>query len=299
MGLTLTEWFGFDLADDSLRAAEARSREHCPFIDARCTKRFRDNTVSGACSVAQSNNEPVIICPNRLYAEDYRVLSDICEVAFGPGMKLLHPSRARDVTHSGQYVVPFGRRFGKELQLPSASNDGAGGYYVDWILTRIGPDAQLAEFVAVEVQTIDTTGSYKSLVEQLRVGEMPSGSAKAGFNWENVNKRILPQLIYKGHTLRREALCTKGLFFVCPGAVYERIQRRLGAKLLSYPNLHPGSISFHWYNLGPFDGGLRQLVSGGHFSTTVDQVALAFTSPMNLPPPGVYESAIRRALDEL
>jgi hypothetical protein len=31
-------------------------------------------------------------------------------------------------------------------------------------------------------------------------------------------------------------------------------------------------------------------------TTTVDQVALAFTSPSNLPEPGVYEQAIRAEL---
>jgi hypothetical protein len=34
----------------------------------------------------------------------------------------------------------------------------------------------------------------------------------------------------------------------------------------------------------------------GQFTTTVDQVALAFTSPMNLPDEDVYAGAIKRAL---
>ncbi len=47
-------------------------------------------------------------------------------------------------------------------------------------------------------------------------GKPFTGYSKAGVNWENVSKRILPQLIYKGYVLRRERLCSKGLFFVCP-----------------------------------------------------------------------------------
>jgi len=43
-------------------------------------------------------------------------------------------------------------------------------------------------------------------------------------------------------------------------------------------------------------GNLRGLRCGGIFTTTVDQVALAFTSPSNLPPQNVYEQAIREAL---
>jgi hypothetical protein len=53
-----------------------------------------------------------------------------------------------------------------------------------------------------------------------------------------------------------------------------------------------------WYDIGaPVDPGeLRGLLSVGKFTTTIDQVALAFTSPSNLPPPLVYENAIRASL---
>ena len=54
-------------------------------------------------------------------------------------------------------------------------------------------------------------------------------------NWENVNKRILPQIIYKGHVLRLEERCTKGLYFVCPKQVYSRIRERLGGNLRADP----------------------------------------------------------------
>ena len=42
-----------------------------------------------------------------------------------------------------------------------------------------------------------------------------------------------------------------------------------------------------WYDIGPEveDGRQRELTSGGKFTTTIDQVALAFTAPSNLPPP--------------
>ena len=127
---------------------------------------------------------------------------------------------------------------------------------------------------------------------------MISGSSTAGFNWENVNKRILPQLIYKGHVLRRERLCSKGLFFVCPTQVYNKIKERLGNTLLEYQP-QSGALSFMWYEPGDEapPGHMRSLDLKGNFITTVDQVALAFTSPSNLPPSNVYENAIKKALD--
>jgi hypothetical protein len=55
-----------------------------------------------------------------------------------------------------------------------------------------------------------------------------------------------------------------------------------------------------WYDIGPEveDGRQRELTSGGKFTTTIDQVALAFTAPSNLPPPQVYENAIRTSLKQ-
>jgi hypothetical protein len=123
------------------------------------------------------------------------------------------------------------------------------------------------------------------------------GYSKAGMNWENVSKRILPQLIYKGHVLRRERLCSKGLFFVCPKPVKDKIVQRLGGSLLDY-GLQPGALTFRWYDIGPDkgEGSPRDIVFGGQLTTTVDQVATAFTSPTNLPEAGVYQQAIESEL---
>ena len=79
------------------------------------------------------------------------------------------------------------------------------------------PAGKLLGFVAIEVQSIDTTGNYQAEREAY-LGDriVCREDSTAGLNWENVNKRILPQIIYKGHVLRREPLCQKGLFFICP-----------------------------------------------------------------------------------
>ena len=54
-----------------------------------------------------------------------------------------------------------------------------------------------------------------------------------------------------------------------------------------------------WYDIGPEvePGKQRDLVHGGQLTTTIDQVALAFTAPNNLPPAQVYENAIRASLE--
>lgn len=198
MGIQIREWFGFDITDWSQDAKDHRDGERCPFIGADCTKVFSDRTVSGVCAISSGDGRPVAICPNRLYAENHAFLADIAATAFGPDCRIIHPRDLRRVRHDGKHVVAFGKRYGSEVRLPQRR--GTGNYFVDWILARISAAGTLAEFVAVEVQTIDTTGTYRPAVETLRLGQprLSLESSTAGFNWENVSKRILPQLIYKG-----------------------------------------------------------------------------------------------------
>lgn len=293
MALRIVEFFGYAPLDGSQPALEARRTRRCPFIGSECTKLLgRDGEISGVCTVKQARSGPIIICPNRLYAGQYRILSDIAEDVFGREVRLVTSQQLEAGAHDGRQVVVFGQRWGKELRLPTRGRGG--NYFVDWVLALIGVEGNLQSFVAVEVQSMDTTGSYRAEREAyLREGRH-DGYSRAGINWENVSKRILPQIIYKGHVLRRERLCTKGLFFVCPAPVYDRIADRLGRNMMEYTNLQPGSLTFRWYDPGPEPphGTIRALDFQGQFSTTVDQVALAFTSPVNLPKPNVYEEAI-------
>lgn len=298
MAITIIEFFGYGPTDPSEAATGARQSMACPFVEGQCTKRLgRDGIISGVCTVKPAKSGPVIICPNRLYAGSYRILADIAREAFGKGMHLIPAQDLGHTVHDGREVVVFGKRWGKELRLPSRKDHG--GYFVDWILAHIGTDGQLESFVAVEVQSMDTTGNYRAEREAYLKGEDYRKNSPGGINWENVSKRILPQLIYKGNVLRRERLCSRGLFFVCPAPVYAEVNRRLGGNMAEYPNLQPGSLTFRWYDLGPKapPGTTRSLEFKGQFSTTVDQVAVAFTAPVNLPPPNVYEQAILAELN--
>jgi hypothetical protein len=62
---------------------------------------------------------------------------------------------------------------------------------------------------------------------------------------------------------------------------------------------HPGSVTFHSYSLNTeVETQPRPLVFDGAFTTTIDQLVVAFSSPTNLPEAGVYEEAIRKALSD-
>ncbi|MEN5239424.1 MULTISPECIES: NotI family restriction endonuclease [Pseudomonas] len=293
MASNIVELFGYSPTDKSESARQARADSHCPFLDGVCVKTLRNGDASGVCTLKPKTSGPVICCPYRLYANDYKILKDVAIVAFGGDVELCRASEARNkLVESGKVkVAVFGKRWGKELRLPSRGKSG--GYFVDWVLAQLDENGELVDFVAVEVQSIDTTGNYQGERRAYLAGLAPKKASTAGFNWENVNKRILPQLIYKGHVLRRERLCRSGLFFICPKPVNDKIRERLGGELYEY-SLQPGSLSLMWYDLGDEvpEGQIRELVGRGVFTTTVDQVANAFTSPSNLPVENVYRDAI-------
>jgi hypothetical protein len=297
MSTRIVELFGYSPDDESQAAYSARNTSLCPYINKNCQKTLSDRTVSGVCTLKPSSGPEVICCPNRLYADSYKILGDVASIAFGQGSVLVRGAEARtkSVGLNQFRVAVFGKHWGGELRLPNRSKSG--GYFVDWILAKIDASGEIESFVAVEVQSIDTTGNYRTEREAHMARKQFEGTSTAGFNWENVNKRILPQLIYKGHVLRREQLCSKGMFFVCPTAVYQKIKNRLGDELLRY-NLQSGSLTFLWYEArgGSTNGNVRELVQQGVFTTTVEQVAHAFTSPTNLPDQNVYEKAIRAAI---
>lgn len=293
MSLNIVELFGYAPDDHSPPAQAVRASASCPFVGGTCIKRLKSGLICGACSLKPTTSTPVICCPNRMYAEDYKVLLDIAVDAFGPGMRLCR--RISEAVGDGRDVVVFGKHWGKELRLPSRAKGG--GYFVDWILAHLGQARDLEAFVAVELQTMDTTGSYEAQAHRLLHTGISLQDKQSSINWENVSKRILPQVIYKGHVLRQEPLCKKGMYFVCPTPVYARILARLGGSLRPY-HPQPGSLTFRHYDLGEGmpPGQPRPLVYKGQMTTTVDQVALAFTAPSNLPDPRVYEQAIRAGL---
>ncbi len=299
MAGTIWEFFGYRADDKSNKAQKAVAHELCPIIKERCEKTFNDGVISGVCTLKPITSGPVICCPIRLYAENYKILRDVSLKAFGENLDLIPGREAVSCAkiENKSCIAVFGKRWGGELRLPQKA--GSGGYFVDWVLAKLDTTGKLLEFVAVEVQTIDTTGNYRNGFSALK-SDRRVVKTTAGLNWENVSKRILPQLIYKGQVLQREEMCKKGLFFVCPEPVFERIANRLGGQqgLIRYA-LQPASITFVAYSHDPEkasnDGELFPLKETLSHSTTVYKVQEAFNN-VTLPEENVYRNAILKAL---
>lgn len=301
MAGTVTDFFGYRAQDTSDIAASAVARQDCPFIHDTCTKMLsRDGQRSGVCAVKQVKSDNYIICcPHRLYADDYKMLSIIAEKSFGQKLNLYSGRVAVEkAKEEGGAIAVFGHRWGGELRLPK--RNGSGNYFADWVLAYIDALGELREFTSIEVQTIDTTGNYRASREALIDGRRIVQST-VGLNWENVSKRIIPQLVYKGQVLQREKLCRTGLWFVTPEPVYQRILERLGGQSnLSFGYApQPGALHFLRYDYDPrampIDGVPVPLTVIGDECTTVEQVQAAF-SRVQLPEPGVYGLALEFAL---
>lgn len=299
MALTIREIYGHP--PGSLAIGEAARNNYCHFLKGPCQKRFSDGMPNGSCTAqAVEDPTPVIFCPQRLYAEDYKVLRDVATKAFPPSAFFLKPGH-QPPPEAELLVLPFGQKMGGEIQIKMRGT----AFSVDWILACVTRSGVMVSFVPVEIQTVDTTGNYRRQSWQIHVEHEVPGmgiyseppQAQSNFNFENVNKRILPQLISKSHALRREPRCTKGLFFVCPTMIYKRIFKRLGGEPEPY-NMQPGSITFHNYDVDfTSSDDPRPLVLTSSMTTTTEQVALAFSSAVGLPPAGTYETAVENAVN--
>lgn len=301
----ISEFFGYRADDTSAIALENISRQVCPFLSSYYTKMLGDKvnrTLSGVCAVRQvtAGSPDVICCPNRIYAENYKMLSIIAQKAFGVELNVYAGKIAVEKAKAENGAVAvFGHGWDGELPLPK--RQGRGSYYVDWILARLDGDGELVEFTAIEVQTIDTTGTYQNARRAL-IEHHTIEKDTVGLNWENVSKRIIPQIIYKGQVLQREEFCWSGLYFVCPKPVYDRVLERLGGKekLPQFPT-QPAAIHFVAYDYiidKPLENGkIRPLDIIEEYCTTVYKVQEAF-SAVDLPEQNVYRDAIRRSLYE-
>lgn len=79
-GRDIVEIFGFAPDDLSEEANKHWASHRCPFVDKTCSKTNHDQSVIyGTCSVTvgSEGTKEVIVCPKRLYADQYKVLAEV------------------------------------------------------------------------------------------------------------------------------------------------------------------------------------------------------------------------------
>lgn len=152
----------------------------CPFINSKCPKRSTQlpEEPYPVCTLwrrsegePQPENDLIFVCPKRFYAVDF--LTEVIEHCW-PGDKPANPMVAPEVKMAG-----FGN--------------------VDFVIADVQGDGEIEQFLSVELQAIDITGSAFPAYQALRAGQDLPKRPTYGLNWDNVYKRYITQLIRKGY----------------------------------------------------------------------------------------------------
>lgn len=310
-GRDIVELFGYRPDDITQDAKEAFHNEICPFTSGKCTKTNHDQSiVYGTCSVSsgvtQTEESEIIICPKRLYANQYALFSHVLESAW--------PSQSKTLVSCGNLselkaralkienpVIAFGQGSGKELQV-----DSNGKLSMDWVLQSysVNDGSRLAPqgFVGLEVQSIDTTGNYRDTWDAYRkmkdgvvVDNVPNSGH--GLNWANVHKRLIPQIIRKGNIYAQIERCV-GFYFMVPDAVYQKFEEVIGdVSTVSGPGRENLSVITFRLGNNVSDGMHRNLEMVRQVHYPLNDVAVSFITNSSEFAPKQLDQNLRSIFD--
>jgi restriction endonuclease NotI len=177
----IIELFGQSTSDKGYDWKSVVDRQWCPYLDRKCIKvrKSQPEVSIGSCSVLFGRGKrPIIICPYRLL-ERKQVFTDCLHLLtmHEPGNEL--------------HIVP-------EVSIPGGS--------VDYFLVS-ARDGKVKDFVGVELQTLDTTGTVwparQKYLQDVGVDVLREEAASYktyGMNWKMTAKTILIQLHHKVQT---------------------------------------------------------------------------------------------------
>lgn len=293
-GKDFAEIFGYSPDDTSTSARKQWKSQDCPFIGNTCIKRINlpgnGWVVSGACSVSNntksSSTDEVIICLQRLYADGYESLKACAREAVQSTPPIYLASEYSNLKRANElpedYVVLLGKNSGGEISLRNT----AAQLSIDWVMARVVAGT-LDLVIPCEVQSIDTTGSYRETWQAYSKEQPLIPNSSHGMNWANVWKRLIPQLMLKGAVASTSTLCKQGLYFVLPDRVYAQFEKLVG-KVPQVNGPGPGVLTVMTYALGPKVpvGKIRPLVQRRVVRTSVTDFAEAFASGKELLPLG-------------
>ncbi len=289
----LVEIFGYDPNDRTPTARKFWQLRACPFIGKACTKYDHTRKICyGTCSVTSAGQE-VVICPNRLYENDYKSIREVGLDVFGNIQFMFFDEYIKTVASGNNQIdclVALGLNSGMEVKISQLS--------MDWVIARI-KNQQLIEYVGIEVQSIDITGNYRDAWYAARdmLDDIPS--SEHGLNWANVHKRLIPQIIRKSLVYSRSNLVNNGLHFIVPEPVYQRFETVIGANIPLVNRPGKEVIVVHTYDLGPRVGHgiMRSLVLTRKLMFDLNEFSRRFISGPNLPSGIELDEKIRSILD--
>jgi hypothetical protein len=201
--------------------------QKCPFTGRTCYKvrKSEPNVSIGTCIVSHGRFEaPLIICPAR-FLKQRQIFTDCLHLLtlHEPGNEL--------------HIV-------SEVFVPGGS--------VDYFLVSVR-EGQVKDFVGIEVQAVDTTGTVwdarQQFLQEVGVvvpGTSPSLQRRYGVNWKMTAKTTLVQMFHKVETFEN---ISKRLVLVVQEQLLEYMQTEFDFTHLHAPARVGDSFHLHAYRL--------------------------------------------------
>lgn len=243
----------FGLAGDAvgINWPEVVTEQKCPFLGKRCYKVRKSNPeISiGSCTVLYGKQpEPIIICPTRLI-ERGQIFVDCLHLL---------------TTHEP----------GNELHLVSEVTVPGGS--IDYVLVS-AKDGKVRDFVGIELQTLDTTGTVwperQRLLKELGVSRGDNGeeSAKSfGMNWKMTAKTILVQMHHKVQTFEH---VNRKLVLVVQDKFLAYMTGEFQFEHVANPAVVGDSLHLHSYRMAQSESNNLRLNLAARLSTDASGIA--------------------------
>lgn len=218
---------------------QALRAQTCPYRQgAACykTRKSDPNMAIGTCSLCFAKiSQPILICPEPL-TQNGSVFNDCLQFI------------ANSIAGSDLYLVP---------EVSTAVGR------IDYVLTAARGQLPV-DFVAIELQTLDTTGSVWNSRQNMLldhgygVEKGVARSTDASLNWKMTAKTILTQLLQKAQLFSR---MNKNLVLVCQSPLFEYMRSNFNFEGVRAADMRD-VLHFHNYDYIPTEQGMKlQLAS--------------------------------------
>ncbi len=181
MNSKVMEIFGASSSSENVKWNQILESQRCPFLKKKCIKvrKSQPEVAIGTCTVRHGRgNKHIVICPHRLL-ERQQIFTDCLHL-----LTLHEPGNELHIM--------------SEISIPGGS--------VDYFLVSLR-ERKVRDFVGIELQTLDTTGTVwperQKLLDQKGISvpaEDIEFSRNFGINWKMTAKTILVQLHHKIET---------------------------------------------------------------------------------------------------
>ena len=209
---------------------EALKLQVCPWASTKGGKCYKtrksDSSIAiGTCSLHFDNiRQPLLICPSRLKDRN-KIFNDCIQFV------------ANNIA-------------GNELNLIPEVSTSVGN--IDFMLV-VAHQKKVVDFVALELQTIDTTGSVwnfrQDLLRENGYDVEPGGSKRSvGINWKMTAKTILAQMVQKAELFDG---MSKNLVLICQTPLYEYMEKSFNFAQVHERPSDRDVLHFHVYDYNP------------------------------------------------